>query len=86
MNFKDYLIEQEKQEDAGKLKEEAPANSAGGGNIAGIGVGDDGEPGVNMKKSSKDTYREKNKKEAPKGLIWKPIFSRKSLSQFMRVK
>ena len=27
-------------------KEDAPANSAGGGGIAGIGVGPDGEPGV----------------------------------------
>lgn len=27
------------------LKEEAPTNAAGGGNIAGIGVGVDGEPG-----------------------------------------
>lgn len=27
------------------IKEEAPTNAAGGGNIAGIGVGVDGEPG-----------------------------------------
>jgi hypothetical protein len=27
------------------MHEEAPANAAGGGNIAGIGVGDQGEPG-----------------------------------------
>lgn len=32
------------------LKEEAPANAAGGGAIAGIGVGADGEPGVPVKK------------------------------------
>ena len=32
------------------LKEEAPANAAGGGAIAGIGVGPDGEPGVPVKK------------------------------------
>jgi len=30
--------------------EGAPANSAGGGQIAGIGVGPKGEPGVNKKK------------------------------------
>ena len=27
------------------MQEEAPANAAGGGNVAGIGVGDQGEPG-----------------------------------------
>ena len=31
-------------------KEDAPANSAGGGAVAGIGVGPDGEPGVKVKK------------------------------------
>ena len=33
-----------------KMKEDAPVNSAGGGNIAGIGVGPDGEPGIKKKK------------------------------------
>ena len=33
--------------------EDAAANSAGGGGIAGIGVGDKGEPGVHMKKKKK---------------------------------
>ena len=32
------------------LKEDAPANGAGGGAIAGIGIGPDGEPGVSKKK------------------------------------
>ena len=32
------------------MKEDAPANSAGGGQIAGIGVGPKGEPGVGKKK------------------------------------
>ena len=40
-------------------KEDAPANSAGGGGIAGIGVGPDGEPGV-MPKAAKQ-YKKKNK-------------------------
>jgi hypothetical protein len=31
------------------MDEEAPANAAGGGNVAGIGVGDQGEPGRNAK-------------------------------------
>lgn len=37
-----------------KLKEDGavvvPANNVGGGNIAGIGVGKQGEPGINKKK------------------------------------
>ena len=33
--------------------EDAAANSAGGGGIDGIGVGDKGEPGVHMKKKKK---------------------------------
>ena len=33
-----------------KMKEDAPVNSAGGGNIAGIGVGPDGEPCIKKKK------------------------------------
>ena len=35
-------------------REDAPANSAGGGGVAGIGVGVDGEPGINVKKKKKD--------------------------------
>ena len=37
-----------------KMWEDAAANSAGGGGIAGIGVGDKGEPGVHMKKKKKN--------------------------------
>tara|TARA_Y100000004_G_scaffold179091_1_gene222324 strand:+ start:1208 stop:1594 length:387 start_codon:yes stop_codon:yes gene_type:complete len=36
------------------LKEDAPANMAGGGNIAGIGVGPQGEPGIRKKKKRED--------------------------------
>lgn len=32
------------------LLEDAPTNSAGGGQIAGIGIGPDGEPGINLRK------------------------------------
>ena len=35
---------------AAAVNEDAPANSAGSGGIAGIGVGPDGEPGVKKKK------------------------------------
>jgi len=41
------------------FSEDAPANSAGSGNIAGIGVGPDGEPGV----SKKEQEKIKNKKK-----------------------
>ena len=40
------------------FEEDAPANSAGSGNIAGIGVGVDGEPGLSVaqqKKKKKNT-------------------------------
>ena len=36
------------------LKEDAPANMAGSGNIAGIGVGPQGEPGIRRKKKKED--------------------------------
>ncbi|OUV90799.1 MAG: hypothetical protein CBD03_05405 [Rhizobiales bacterium TMED143] len=40
------------------FEEDAPANSAGGGNIAGIGVGSDGEPGLSVSQQKK--YKKKN--------------------------
>lgn len=43
------------------IKEDAPTNSAGGGAIAGIGVGPDGEPGVSPK--SHEKYKNKNRKK-----------------------
>ena len=42
------------------FEEDAPANSAGGGNIAGIGVGPDGEPGLSVSQQKKN-----RKKNAP---------------------
>ena len=50
----DYMFEQ-------AFDEDAPINSAGSGNIAGIGVGPDGEPGVSKKTQRK--YKNKNKPE-----------------------
>jgi len=38
---------------SGQYLEDAPANSAGGGGVAGIGVGPDGEPGIDPKKKKK---------------------------------
>jgi hypothetical protein len=40
-------------EEAKLLREEAPTNVAGAGEVAGIGVGPDGEPGVPPKKKKK---------------------------------
>lgn len=60
-----------------KFDEEAPANAVGGGNIAGMGVGAQGEPGVGKKAHKK--YKDKNAAEAPKA-------GRKSFSMFMKGK
>lgn len=43
------------------MKEEAPANNVGGGNIAGMGVGPQGEPGLKPKARLK--YKRKNQQD-----------------------
>lgn len=65
------------------LKEDAPVNAVGGGNIAGIGVGSKGEPGVKPKAMSK--YKRKNAQEAPSPIL-NSIGRRKSFSQFIQGK
>ena len=57
------------------MQEEAPTNAVGGGNIAGMGVGTQGEPGVGPKAMSK--YKRKNAAEAPKA-------GRKTFSMFIQ--
>ena len=47
-NYKDFA-----EDIVNKMDEDAPANAAGSGNIAGIGVGPDGEPGIDPKKAKK---------------------------------
>lgn len=42
------------------IEEDAPTNSAGGGGIAGIGVGPQGEPGVSVKTQRKIQKRQKS--------------------------
>ena len=59
-----------------KLKEEAPANAVGAGNIAGMGVGPQGEPGI--KKGPMAKYKRKNAQEAPK------TTGRKTFTQFIK--
>ena len=44
-NFKELALDI-----VNNMEEDAPANAAGSGNVAGIGVGPDGEPGINPKK------------------------------------
>jgi hypothetical protein len=58
-----------------EMNEEAPANAVGGGKVAGMGVGPQGEPGVGPKAMKK--YRDKNADEAPKA-------GRKTLAMFMQ--
>jgi len=53
----DFLTDSEWKE---SLKEDAPISSAGSGNIAGIGVGPYGEPGVKKKKKKKVFPKDKN--------------------------
>ena len=43
--------------------DETPANAAGSGAIAGIGVGPDGEPGVHPKKAMKHKKKMKKTKK-----------------------
>ena len=38
------------------LNEEAPANAVGGGHIAGVGVGPQGEPGVDLRKKKQRNW------------------------------
>lgn len=61
----------------GEVKEEAPANAVGGGNIAGMGVGPNGEPGVTPKAMKK--YKSANAAGAPKA-------GRKSFGLFLKGK
>lgn len=57
------------KDDVKFVKEEAPANSVGDGNIAGMGVGSYGEPGVRKTK-----YKSKNQKDT---VILKDMLKRK---------
>jgi len=48
--YKEFLRKHTTEDIINKMDEDAPANAAGSGNVAGIGVGPDGEPGVKPKK------------------------------------
>lgn len=63
-----------------EMNEEAPANSVGGGKIAGMGVGPQGEPGVRPKAMKR--YKDKNAAEAPSPIVGS--VQRRKFSQFMQ--
>ncbi len=44
-----------------KIKEDAPVNNAGGGEVAGIGVGADGEPGVDLRQPIGDLRKRRKR-------------------------
>src|SRR6056300_1473616 len=48
--YKEFLRKHTTEDIINKMDEDAPENAAGSGNVAGIGVGPDGEPGVKPKK------------------------------------
>lgn len=65
------------------LHEDAPVNAVGGGNIAGMGVGAKGEPGVRPAAMSR--YKRKNQAEAPSPIM-SPVMKRKSFTEFIQGK
>lgn len=65
------------------IGEDAPANAVGGGNIAGMGVGSQGEPGVRPKALKR--YKDKNAAEAPDPVMTTSPM-RRSFKQFIKGK
>ncbi len=65
------------------IKEDSPTNAVGGGNIAGMGVGPNGEPGVSPKAMNK--YKRKNAKNAPSPVM-SSVMKRKTFKEFMKGK
>lgn len=64
IKYKEFLRKHTTEDIVNKMDEDAPANAAGSGNIAGIGVGPDGEPGINPKtamKRKKEQEKEQDK-------------------------
>jgi hypothetical protein len=74
--IKDYVNTLQKHIDKrARVNEDAPANAVGSGNIAGVGVGPQGEPGIRRK--AMDKYKSANASQAPKA-------GRKTFTQFMK--
>jgi len=65
-------------------KEDAPVNNAGGGEVAGIGVGADGEPGVNLRQPQGDLRkRRKRCKEVDKAACEAGLTETKRITEAM---
>ena len=64
------------------VEEDAPANAAGSGNIAGIGVGPDGEPGVMPRAAQK--YKKKNKEDL-KGRMTKFLSKFRTVEDYNKI-
>lgn len=56
------------------MNEDGPANVVGSGNIAGVGVGPNGEPGMSAKAIRR--YKRKNKEQAPRKIMGFADFSK----------
>jgi hypothetical protein len=64
-NYKEMIDEIiNKIDEENEVEEDAPANAAGSGAIAGIGVGPDGEPGIPTRSARR--YKKKNKEDSEK--------------------
>ena len=70
------------EEEEPQVKEDAPANAVGSGNIAGIGVGPDGEPGV-MPRAAQQ-YKKKNKEDL-KGRMAKFLSKFRTVEQYNKL-
>lgn len=69
IKYKEFLRKHTTEDIVNKMEEDAPANAAGSGNIAGIGVGPDGEPGILPSK----VMRRKKENEKEQEVITKKI-------------
>ena len=64
-NYKEMIDEIiNKIDEENEVEEDAPANAAGSGAIAGIGVGPDGEPGIPTRSARR--YKKKKKEDSEK--------------------
>jgi hypothetical protein len=59
-----------------KIEEDAPTNSAGSGNIAGLGVGPQGEPGI--RPAARKKYKVRNQKDVETIQSQLKLFRRKT--------
>ena len=63
--YDDVTLERGIREEMGRLREEAPTNNAGGGAVHGIGVGPQGEPGVDTRARKRRMLRNLLRRRMP---------------------